>query len=38
MIFKQYETITSFGESIFSRKAKTVECEEDQSNILKHMV
>ena len=38
MIFKQYETITSFGESIFSRKAKTAEREEDQSNILKHMV
>ena len=33
--FQQYETISSFGGSIYHRKAKIVEAEEDQSNLSK---
>ena len=36
--FRQYETIRSFGESIYTRKANIVETEEDQSNLLKTRV
>ena len=33
--FQQSETISSFGGSIYHRKAKIVEVEEDQSNLSK---
>ena len=36
--FQQYETIRSFGESIYTQKASIVEVEEDQSNLLKNIV
>ena len=36
--FQQYETIRSFGESIYTCKASIVEAEEDQSNLLKNIV
>ena len=36
--FQQYEKIRSFGESIYTGKAKLVEAEEDQSNLLKDIV
>ena len=36
--FQQDETITSFGESCYTRKAETVEAEEDQSNLLKNII
>ena len=36
--FQQYEKIRSFGESIYTGKAKLVEAEEDQSNQLKDIV
>ena len=34
--FQQYETIRSFGERIYARKASIVEVEEDQSNLLEN--
>ena len=33
--FQQYKTVRSFGESIYTRKARIAEAEEDQSNLLK---
>ena len=36
--FQQYETIRSFSESIYTRKASIVEAEEDQSNLLENLV
>ena len=36
--FQQDETITSFGESIYTCKAEIVEAEEDQSNLLKNII
>ena len=36
--FQQYETIRSFGESIYTSKASIVEAEEDESNLLKNLV
>ena len=36
--FKQYETIRSFGESIYTGKSFIDEAEEDQNNLLKNMV
>ena len=36
--FQQYKTMRSFGESIYNRKAKIVESEEDQNNLLKNIV
>ena len=33
--FKQFEAIRSLSENICTRKARTVEAEEDQSNLLK---
>ena len=33
--FQQYKTVRSFGESIYTRKARIAETEEDQSNLLK---
>ena len=35
---QQYQTIRSFGESIYAGKITTDEAEEDQSNLLKHIV
>ena len=34
--FQQYETIRSFGERIYARKASIVEAEEDQSTLLEN--
>ena len=31
--FQQYETIRSFGEVIYTREARIVEAQEDQSNL-----
>ena len=36
--FEQYETIRSFGDSIYTRKANIVEAEADQNNPLKNIV
>ena len=36
--FQQYVTIKSFGESIYTRRAKIVETKEDQINLLKNIV
>ena len=36
--FQQYETIASFGESIYAGKITIGEAEEDQSNLLKNIV
>ena len=36
--FQQYETIRSFGESIYTCKINTEEAEMDQSNLLKELV
>ena len=36
--FQQYETIRSFGESIYAGKTTTDETEEGQSNLLKNIV
>ena len=36
--FKQFETIRSFGDSIFRGKIMISEAENDQSNLLKIMV
>ena len=36
--FQQYETIRSFGESIYTSKASIVEADEDESNLLKNLV
>ena len=36
--FQQYVTINSFGESIYTRRAKIVETKEDQINLLKNIV
>ena len=36
--FEQYETIRSFGDSIYTRKANIVEAEVDQNNPLKNIV
>ena len=36
--FQQYETVRSFGESIYTRKASIVEVEEDQTNLLENLV
>ena len=36
--FQQYETIRSFGESIYTHKASIVEAEENQSNLLESLV
>ena len=36
--FEQYETIRSFGNSIYTRKANIVEAEADQNNLLKNIV
>ena len=36
--FQQNETIRSFGESIYTRKAKIFEAEQDQSNLLQNIV
>ena len=35
--FQQYEAIRPFGGSIYTRKANTVEAEEDQGNLLKNI-
>ena len=34
--FQQYETVRSFGDSIYIRKANIVKAEEDQNNLLKN--
>ena len=34
--FQQYETIRSFGDSIYTCKSNVVEAEEDHSNLLKN--
>ena len=34
--FQQYETVRSFGESIYTRKASIREAEEDQRNLLEN--
>ena len=36
--FEQYETIRSFGDSIYTRKANIVETEADQNSLLKNIV
>ena len=36
--FQQYETRRSFGGKSFTRKADTVNAEEDESNLLKNIV
>ena len=36
--FQQYETIRSFDESVYTRKAIIAEAEEDQSNLLENLV
>ena len=36
--FQQYETIRSFGESIYTQNISIVEAQEDQSNLLKNIV
>ena len=36
--FQQYETIRSFGESIYACKITTDEAEKDQSNLLKNII
>ena len=36
--FKQYETIRSFGESVYTGKSFIVEAEEYQNNLIKNMV
>ena len=36
--FQKYEAIRSFGDSIYTCKANIVKAEEDQSNMLKHIV
>ena len=36
--FQQYETIRSFGKSIYTGKTAIVESETDQSNLLENMV
>ena len=36
--FQQYETIGSFAESIYTRKASIVEAEEGQRNLLENLV
>ena len=36
--FQQYETIRSFGESIYTQNISIVETQEDQSNLLKNIV
>ena len=36
--FQQYETIISFGESIYTCKVKIVEAEEDQRNLLENIL
>ena len=35
--FQKYETIRSFGDSIYTRKAIIVEADEDQNNLLKNI-
>ena len=36
--FQQYETVRSFGESIYTQNISIVEAQEDQSNLLKNIV
>ena len=36
--FQQYETIRSFGESIYTQNISIVETQEDQNNLLKNIV
>ena len=36
--FQQYETMRSFGESIYALKPRIFEAEKDQSNLLKKLV
>ena len=36
--FKQYETTSSFGESIYSGKIRIDEAENDQTNLLENIV
>ena len=36
--FQQYETIRSFGESIYAGKITRDDAEEDQSNLFKNIV
>ena len=35
--FQQYETVRSFGESIYTHKASIVEAEDDQRNLLENI-
>ena len=34
--FQQYEAISSFGDSIYTRKANIVEADKDEGNLLKN--
>ena len=36
--FQQYETVRSFGESIYTQNISIVEAQENQSNLLKNIV